>query len=114
MVLHEGDEAEYLTAHFASAPARLLYGERMMYVDILTYLPPDILCKVDRVSMAASLVVRALFLDNDLTRLAWRLPITTRIHHGVRKWPLRQMLKRYVPEFLFDRPKAGFGIPIGD
>jgi asparagine synthase (glutamine-hydrolysing) len=63
--------------------------------------------------MSASIEARVPYLDNDAVELAWRLPIKARIHEGVGKWPLRQVLKRYVPKELFERPKSGFGIPIG-
>jgi asparagine synthase (glutamine-hydrolysing) len=99
---------------FSEVPAGLHFVERMMYLDTTTYLPDDILCKVDRASMAFGLEARVPFLDNNLVALAWSLPLKSRIYKGLGKWPLRQVLKRYVPEQLFDRPKAGFGIPIGD
>lgn len=97
-----------------ACPPGLDFVEKMMYLDQLTYLPSDILCKVDRATMSASLEARVPFLDNEVARFAWSLPVLTKLHRGNSKWPLRQVLKRYVPEKLFERPKAGFGIPVGD
>jgi asparagine synthase (glutamine-hydrolysing) len=97
-----------------ACPAVLHYLEKMMYLDQMTYMPSDILCKVDRATMSASLEARVPFLDNELAQFAWSLPMATKLHRGASKWPLRQVLKRYVPEEMFERPKAGFGIPIGD
>lgn len=88
--------------------------ERMMFLDQMTYMTSDILCKVDRASMSTSLEARVPFLDNDLTAFAWSLPLELKIRSGIGKWPLRQILKRYLPEELFERPKMGFGIPIGE
>lgn len=85
----------------------------MMYQDIRSYLPDDILCKVDRASMGVSLETRAPFLDKDVISLSTRLPINMKIKKGQGKWVLRQVLNKYVPQNLFDRPKSGFAIPIG-
>lgn len=86
---------------------------RMMVQDMRSYLPDDILCKVDRAAMGISLETRTPFLDPDVIALAARLPMDMKIRNGQGKWALRQVLYQYVPREIIDRPKAGFAIPIG-
>jgi len=85
---------------------------RMMALDGLTYLPDDILVKVDRAAMAVSLETRAPFLDLDVIEFAWSLPMHMKIRNGQSKWLLRRLLDRYVPRELVERPKTGFSIPL--
>jgi asparagine synthase (glutamine-hydrolysing) len=119
-----------LTRHWADAEGVVLGGNRspltwaaprstgdiahdLMLRDLLGYLPDDILTKVDRASMAVALEARVPILDHRVVALAWRLPLSMKIRAGTGKWILRQVLDRYVPRPLIDRPKTGFGVPIG-
>ena len=119
-----------LVSHW-DGPANLLYGasapdslltnpwpdlpsltEQMMAFDTTSYLPGDILTKLDRAAMAVSLETRVPLLDHRLVEFAWKLPMKYKVRNGQGKWLLRQMLYNYIPRSLVDRPKMGFGVPI--
>lgn len=112
-LLMSGREAE--TCFHSNRDWRALpdYVSQMQCLDSLTYLPDDILVKVDRASMAVGLEARVPLLDHRVFEFAWRLPLSLKMHQGQGKWVLRRLLDRYVPPALVNRPKMGFGVPVG-
>jgi asparagine synthase (glutamine-hydrolysing) len=121
LVSHHSDPAVFVIG--ATEPSTLLSGntpnltglsdiQRIMALDLETYLPDDILVKVDRAAMGVSLETRVPFLDQRIIEFAWSLPQSIKLKDDQTKWPLRQVLYRYVPKKLIERPKMGFGIPL--
>jgi len=108
----DGREPESQLTEMMARSSTRCFEEDMMFWDFLTYLPGDILVKVDRAAMAVALETRVPMLDHRVIEFAWSLPFNLRVRNGTGKWLLKELLSRYVPRDLTDRPKTGFGIPI--
>tara|TARA_R110002111_G_scaffold100799_1_gene156086 strand:- start:159 stop:1901 length:1743 start_codon:yes stop_codon:yes gene_type:complete len=111
-VMNNGHEMETILTNEKLIKVIPEYVSRMQYMDLVTYLPDDILVKVDRASMAVGLEARVPLLDHRVMEFAWSQPFNRKVRNGQSKWLLRQLLYRYVPQKLIDRPKMGFGVPI--
>jgi len=108
------DEETFDEENILSIEAPLTKIEKIAYIDQKTYLPEDILQKVDRSSMAASLETRVPFLDENVVALSWQFAQNQKMNGGLGKIPLRNILEKYIPENIINRPKMGFGIPLFD
>ena len=113
-IIYGGREPETIISAPGARVRSLPFSSRMMYLDMLSYLPDDILVKVDRAAMGVSLETRIPFLDHRVIEAAWQLPMHLKIRNGTGKFCLRQLLYRRVPKSLIERPKMGFGVPLSD
>ena len=111
-VVRNGEEHPTVLNGGERLPLLTNFTQRMQFMDLVTYLPDDILTKVDRASMTVSLEARVPILDHRVVEFAWRLPLSMKIRNGKGKRILRKLLYRYVPKELVERPKMGFGVPI--
>ncbi|MDB9936372.1 asparagine synthase (glutamine-hydrolyzing) [Candidatus Pelagibacter sp.] len=111
IVLNSKEPGTILTDYKPEFPG-LNSVQKMMALDCMTYLPDDILVKVDRAAMATSLETRAPFLDHRIVEYAWKIPQSLKLKNGKSKWILREILHKYVPKNLIERPKMGFEVPI--
>lgn len=113
-IVNGGNEPAAEVATSRQQVLHLPLKKRMMFYDTQTYLPDDILVKVDRAAMGVSLETRVPFLDHRVIEAAWALPMDLKIRNGVGKYCLRELLYRRVPRNLIERPKMGFGVPLGE
>jgi asparagine synthase (glutamine-hydrolysing) len=111
VVLHSKENTS-LFYEFKELKDKYSYQENLMALDSLTYMTDDILVKVDRAAMANSLETRVPFLNHELFEFVWSLPLNLKINNGSSKWILKELLTRYVPKHLVDRPKQGFSVPL--
>ena len=110
----EATSPDFFIERYKHGLARLSNLKKMMYLDLMMYLPDAILTKLDRASMAVSLEARVPFLDHRFIEFVWNIPFGYKYKKGKGKWILRKVLNRHVPMELIDRPKMGFGVPVED
>lgn len=113
-IVIDGFEPSTLTSNYKAWPKTDSFEHAMMAIDAQTYMTDDILVKVDRAAMANSLETRVPLLDHRIVELAWKMPLEYKIKDGEGKWLLKQVLFRYIPQEIIERPKMGFGIPLHD
>jgi len=113
-VVLESNEPNTVLTERKTWPELPDFTQQMMYLDMVSYLPDDLLVKVDRATMGVSLEARVPLLDHRVVEFAWKVPLSMKICNDQGKWLLRQVLYKYVPRELIERPKTGFGVPIGD
>ena len=114
IVIDDADTSQDIISEKINFKAYQNDSLNMMYKDILSYLPDDILTKVDRAAMSMSLETRIPLLDHKIIEFSWSLPQSIKYRNGTTKWPLHQILYQYVPKKLVNRPKSGFSIPLSD
>jgi len=107
-------ESALVLPMYNSEDMNMDFTSAAMFQDAIGYLPDDILVKVDRAAMGVSLETRAPFLDHRIAELCWRMPLHFKIYKSERKWLLRRVIQRYLPEYNDKRPKMGFAIPLAD